>query len=96
MSCTNTLTGINAFYAAEFNAALDPEAAYCVFEKFNNILMVPFDIFYSFVAEEVESLFNNKNTVKSNYIHHIFSYQIEQNRSSILGDPLTILCLFKP
>jgi inosine-uridine nucleoside N-ribohydrolase len=47
MSCTNTLSGISNFYTAEFNAALDPEATFCVFEKFHNILVAPFDLFYA-------------------------------------------------
>lgn len=40
MSCSDTLAGLHTFYTAEFNAGLDPEAAYVIFEKFKNILLI--------------------------------------------------------
>lgn len=43
MGCSDTLAGLHTFYTAEFNIGLDPQAAFVVFQKFKNLVLITLD-----------------------------------------------------
>jgi len=43
MGCSDTLAGLHTFYTAEFNIGLDAEAAFIVFSKFKDLVLITLD-----------------------------------------------------
>ena len=74
LGSADTLIGLNEYFAAEFNFALDPEAVSCVLRSFSYIMIASLETaFFTFSKEEINILFKKTDTEKGKFVMDIYS-----------------------